>query len=113
MPALMDEISGIEDQIQAARTLLYGDNIKSKLDIGAPPTPSGRMGWISYEQKHSTSNITDTHRSSFAIAKEEFKPILKALNDLAVNEVMALEKKLEDADAPYTPGRAIRMMKGY
>ncbi len=111
IPALMDEISGIEDQIKAANTLLYGDNIKSKLDIGAPPAPAGRMGWISYEQKHSTSDVTETHKFSFGIAKEEFKPILDTLMNIATTAIPALEEKLEKADAPYTPGRAIQMLR--
>jgi len=79
MPELMGDISAIDDQIKAARTLLYGDDLKSKLDMGAPPTPAGRMGWITYEQKYSTSDVTKTHRDSYAIAKEEFAPILKQL----------------------------------
>ncbi len=112
MPELMSDISAIEDKIKAASTLLYGDNLKSKLDIDAPPTPAGRMGWITYEQKHSTSDVTKTHRDSYAIAKEEFAPILDILTAIATNDILALEKKLESADAPYTPGRAIQMMRG-
>lgn len=111
MPALMDEISEIETQIKDANTQLYGDNIKSKLDIDAPPTPAVRMGWISYEQKHSTSDVTQTHISSFTIAKEEFGPILDMLMKIATETIPALEEKLEKADAPYTPGRAIQMMR--
>lgn len=112
MPELMGDISAIDDQIKAARTLLYGDDLKSKLDMGAPPTPAGRMGWITYEQKYSTSDVTKTHRDSYAIAKEEFAPILTMLNKIATTSIPALEKKLENADAPYTPGRAIQMMRG-
>jgi len=112
MPELMADISAIDDQIKAARTLLYGDDLKSKLDMGAPPTPAGRMGWITYEQKYSTSDVTKTHRDSYAIAKEEFAPILTMLNKIATTSIPALEKKLENADAPYTPGRAIQMMRG-
>ena len=93
--------------------MLYGDNIKSKLDIGAPPTPAGRIGWITYEQKHSTADVTKTHRDSYAIAKEEFAPILDLLTEIATKDVPALESKLENADAPYTPGRAIQMMRGH
>lgn len=112
LPELMDEITAIENRIKEANVSLYGDPIKSKLDIGAPPTPAGRLGWIVYEQKHSTADPTETHKSSLAIAKEEFAPILKLLTDIATVAIPALEEKLENADAPYTPGRAIKMMRG-
>jgi photosystem II stability/assembly factor-like uncharacterized protein len=112
LPELMGEIESIENRIKEANVLLNGDPIKSKLDMGAPPTPAGRMGWIVYEQKHSTSDPTETHKNSFAIAKEEFAPILDLLTNIATVAIPALEEKLENADAPYTPGRAIKMMRG-
>lgn len=112
MPALMEEINAIEKEINDAQSLLYGDNEKSKLDIDAPPTPAGRMGWITYEQKYSTSDVTKTHRDSYEIAKEEFAPIMEKLTTIATVSIPQLEQKLEEADAPYTPGRAIQMMRG-
>lgn len=113
MPELMDDISAIENSIRDANVALYGDPIMSKLDMGAPPTPATRLGWIVYEQRHSTSDPTETHKSSFAIAKEEFGPILDKLTQIATEAIPALETKLENADAPYTPGRAINMMRGH
>ena len=112
MPDLMDEMAAIEDKMNDANVALYGDPIKSKLDIGAPPTPATRVGWIVYEQRYSTSDPTQTHINSLAIAKEEFAPILSALTEIATVDIPALEAKLEGADAPYTPGRAIQMMRG-
>ena len=112
LPDLMNDISTIEDKIKVANEALNGDPLKSKLDIDAPPTSTGRLGWILYEQRHSTSDPTQTHKNSLAIAKEDFAPILDMLTEIATRDIPALEKKLEDADAPYTPGRAIRMMNG-
>ncbi|MEM9547878.1 MAG: glycosyl hydrolase [Bacteroidota bacterium] len=112
LPSLMQEVSDIETQLNNANTALYGDQIKSKLDMGAPPSPASRIGWIVYEQRHSTSDPTETHKSSLAIAKVEFAPILVRLTEIATVAIPALEQKLENADAPYTPGRAIQMMRG-
>ncbi|MEE9438261.1 MAG: glycosyl hydrolase [Saprospiraceae bacterium] len=111
-PKLLAEINSINTRIKDATTLLNGDAIKSKLDIDEPPTPATRLGWIAYEQKHSTADPTQTHINSFKIAKEEFLPILKILKDIAMKAIPALEQKLENADAPYTPGRAIQMLRG-
>jgi len=47
---------------------------------------------------------------SYKIAKEEFEPMLQQLKDLVNKDLETLEQELEDADAPYTPGRAIRMI---
>ncbi|MEM6765286.1 MAG: glycosyl hydrolase [Bacteroidota bacterium] len=112
MGDLVAEANGISTKITSLKRQLNGNRVKSRLDIEEPPTPAGRIGWISYEQKYSTSSPTKTHMDSFAIAEEEFQPILIALKKLANEDMEALEKKLEDADAPYTPGRAIKMMQG-
>ncbi len=101
----------IENELKNIRKSLYGDPLNSLLDLDAIPSPTQRMGWIGYEQKYSSSTPTETHRMSFAIAKEEFEPILKALQKLASEDVERLEKMLEEADAPYTPGRALKMMQ--
>jgi len=101
----------LNKKVKDLRRKLYGDNIKTKLDIDQPPTPAGRIGWINYEQGKSTADPTETHRMSFDIAKEEFEPLLNELRNLINVDLEDLENKLEDADAPYTPGRAIKMIE--
>jgi len=108
---LLKDYYSLDTKLEDLSTKMYGDRIKSKLDIDQPPTPSGRIGWIDYEQKHSTSEPTKTHMESLKIAKEEFKPMLEELQKLAMEDLEDLEKKLEEADAPYTPGRAIKMIQ--
>ena len=107
---LFQDYNAINTEIRNLRRELYGDNIKTRLDIDQPPTPSGRVGWIEYEQKNSTSAPTGTHRMSLDIAKEEFQPILEKVKKLATVDIEKLEQKLEDMGAPYTPGRAIKMI---
>jgi len=110
MDDLLKDYYALDLKIKDIRTSLNGDNIKTRLDIDQVPSPSGRLGWIEYEQKYSTSTPTETHKMSFALAKEEFVPILDQIKALIKNDLEALEQKLEDADAPYTPGRAIKMI---
>jgi len=112
MEDLVNDYYKINDNLKEVNTLLYGDRLKSKLDMGQKPSPATRVGWIQYEQSYSTSNPTGTHRMSLDIAKEEFMPIVKRLQKIADIDIQNLEKKLEAADAPYTPGRAIKMMQG-
>ncbi len=107
---LSNDYNMIDRKMKDIRTRLYGDSYKSKLDIDQIPSPATRVGWISYEQGSSTSAPTKTHMESLAIAKEEFAPILSDLKDLIKNDLYNLEKKLEEADAPYTPGRSIQLL---
>ena len=111
--ALYDNYQSIETKARGLSKKLNGDSNKTKLDIGEPPTPATRIGWIEYEQKYSTSAPTKTHMDSYAIAKEEFRPILDKIRQLVLVDIKALEKKLEDADAPYTPGREVRLERGF
>jgi len=107
---LMSAYYNLDLEIAEASRMMYGDDIKSRLDIDQVPTPARRLGWIGYEQKYSTSAPTGTHRQSLAIAKEEFVPIMNRIKKLANEDLQKLEQKLEDMDAPYTPGRAIKMI---
>ena len=109
-PELLNEYNNIQNKIRIISQDLNGDPHKSKLDIDQKVTPANRIGWIEYEQGSSTADPTRTHMDSYAIAKEEFEPILLALKNLVSQELEKLEQKLEDADAPYTPGRAIKMI---
>ena len=64
-----------DSKIKSINTRLYGNSLKSKLDIVETPTAYSRLMSILYEQKYSTSSPTITHLESFEIAKEEFAPL--------------------------------------
>ncbi len=107
---LFAEYYALNSKSRALRKALYGDGLKTRLDIDQVPTPATRIGWIEYEQKNTTSDPTGTHRMSYQIALEEFEPILDDLKKLIKVDLENIENKLEEADAPYTPGRAIKMI---
>ena len=108
---LINDYNSINMIMKEIRRALNGDNIKTRLDIDQIPTPSSRIGWIEYEQRSTTSAPTETHRMSFAIAKEEFEPIVEKVKRIATVDIVKLEQKLEDMGAPYTPGRAVMMIE--
>ena len=99
-----DSTDEIKENSKLIGVMFYGDNVKRRLDIQQTPTPSSRVGIIASEQKYSTSSPTETHISSFDIAKEEFQPIKTKL-DLLVEMVKKFEDKMKLLGAPYTPGR--------
>lgn len=107
MTELMDKIYSAENKLKAVQMSLFGDRLKSRLDMSTKPSVMSRIGSLQYEQSSSTAAPTQTHRDVYSIAKEEFEPVLKQVKDLAENVMPALQTALEDAGAPYTPGRKI------
>ena len=98
----------IENKLQAIGIDLYGDSVKRSLDISQPQTPANRIGIISYEQKYSTSAPTETHKSSFAIAKRQISAIKKRVEAVYNVDIKQLEQRLIDSGAAYTPGRGYK-----
>lgn len=82
---------------------LNWDGVASTLDQDMPPTVGGRMGMLVYQLFSSTSDPTQTNRDSYAIAAEEFEPILAQIKDLVEGDLKRLHQGLKDIGAPYTP----------
>ena len=97
----------MRNEIRNINQSLYGDRVKGRLDIDQPASPASRIGSITYEQKYSTAAPTKTHLDTYKIAKEEFTAIQQQVEQLYKNKVVTLERKLKQAGAPYTPGRAL------
>ncbi|MDC1534890.1 hypothetical protein N8383_01395 [Flavobacteriaceae bacterium] len=106
-----DELSKLilntDYKIKSINTRMYGNSVKSKLDIEEKPTAYSRLMSILYEQKYSTSSPTTTHLESFEIAKEEFTPLYDEVQYLLKNDIKLIEDKLKILNAPYTPGRLL------
>ena len=103
--SLATSVKAIEDQLNDVQLAMYGDPVKRRLDIDQPPSPSSRLGSIGWQQKYSTATPTQTHRDSYAIAKDEIKVIKATMERIFNQDIKTLEQKLIDAGAPYTPGR--------
>ena len=101
------EVSTIEAKLKNLRVAMYGDPVKSELDIDQPISPMGRLGIIVGEQKYSTSAPTKTHTDSYTIAKSEIGIIKQNLETLYNVDIKQLEEQLVKVGAPYTPGRGM------
>jgi len=99
------ELLRIENALNTIQVDMYGDPIKSQLDIRQPPSPASRLGTINYEQKYSTATPTQTHRESYEIAKDEVTRIKARLQRIFNEDIKQMEQKLINSGAPYTPGR--------
>ena len=105
-----DEVNEIKNNIREVRLVLNGDRVARTLDIDQPPSVSGRIGWLMYEQFYSTAAPTKTHRDSYAIAKEEFEPIVGQVAEIQ-KDLTQLQEKLKEGGAPYIPGRKVEVGK--
>lgn len=106
--SLFKQALAIEDALKDIRLELYGDPIKSSLDMDQKQSPATRLGIIGFEQKYSTAQPTQTHRDSYAIAKSQITAIKQKMEQLSKVQMKQLEEQLIQAGAPYTPGRGLR-----
>ncbi|WP_339816282.1 glycosyl hydrolase [uncultured Imperialibacter sp.] len=100
---LMADYEALNKQLADIKTMLNRDGVASELDKEVPPTVASRLGAIAYEQMHSTSEPTQTHKDQLAIAKEEFGPIYSSVSQLINDDLKRLQEKLQNQHAPYIP----------
>lgn len=110
-PELKQAIKGAKDKLYQIRKEFYGDNIASRLDKGSEFSIASRVGWMTGEMWGSTSAPTQTQREALKLADEAFQPLLNRIKQVRDQDLKTIEQKLEDAGAPYTPGRNIEYGK--
>jgi hypothetical protein len=105
--ALMAEIDGMQVRLDAIQIEFRGDRILSRLDRPVPPSISGRLRTITGELWNTTSAPTGTQREQYRFAGEAFERVLPELRALVEEDIPAFEARLDDAGAPWTPGRRV------
>jgi hypothetical protein len=99
------DIEGLEKNLRSLQDKMFGDNIYRQLDLDSPPSIRSRMFNAIFSGYSSTSDPTTTMKEQLQIASDEFEVALATLKTLVSTDIVGLEKKLEAAGAPYTPGR--------
>jgi photosystem II stability/assembly factor-like uncharacterized protein len=104
-PSLAATLFTLEDRLRNLSERLSGDPVVSRYN---EPTPSSITDLVSrvVEGQWSTSAApTKTQRDSYANAADAFAPLLADLRKLIETDLADVEKQLESAGAPWTPGR--------
>ncbi len=104
---LFEHIKNIKGKLKSIERRLLGDRSVSKLEIETPPSVARRVQWVQYGLYNSTSDPTQSQAEAYKIALNEFSPLMKELNELKEQDIQQLEKALEAAGAPWTPGRVL------
>src|SRR5205814_692128 len=104
-PKLRDRVRALEKQNRDILRALRGDVVLRGHNENTPPAIAERVGNIVQAQRLSLSRPTATQREEYAIAGKEFAIELEKLRTLVNVDLKELDKALDLAGAPYTPGR--------
>ncbi len=107
---LTSDLKQVEAKLEKINLAMSGDRLASRVDAPTQPGISSRLRTV-FGVAGSTSAPTQTQRDALKIASEEFKPVLAEIRSLMENDIKNLERKLEAAGAPYTPGRMVELGK--
>lgn len=104
---LMNKARHIGDELDEINFVLNGVSPKaSREEIPPAQVPLNiRLSNISSGFIGNLSAISSTEKNSLAILKEEFPPVLAKLQRIFENDIPALERQLNQVNAPWTPGR--------
>jgi photosystem II stability/assembly factor-like uncharacterized protein len=98
-------VDGIQDRNRAILRVLRGDADLAKRSEQVPTSISERVDGIMEGERFSLARPTQTHLDAYSIAASEFSDQLARLHILVEIDLAKLEKDMEAAGAPWTPGR--------
>ena len=104
---LMSKIENVETQLNNIMWKFNGQQPKASQEenLPAPPSINERLNSIVWVHWRSSSAVTKTQKDVYNVLKDEFPPILEQLKNIYNNELPQIENGLEEAGAPWTPGR--------
>ena len=102
---LQEDASALEKRTNEILRALSGDTAARQRNMNTPPSIGERVGYVVGAQRMSTARPTQTQMNQYTVAAQEFEGVLGQLRQLVEGDLTRLEKQLETAGAPWTPGR--------
>jgi len=102
---LQDDATALDKRTNDILRALSGDNAARQRNINTPPSINDRIGYVVGAQRMSISRPTQTQIAQYNAAATDFETTLNQLRQLIEVDLARLEKQLEAAGAPWTPGR--------
>jgi len=84
---------------------LSGDSAARQRNMNTASSINDRVGYVVGAQRMSTARPTQTQQNQYTAAAQDFEGVLTQLRQLIEVDLARLEKQLESAGAPWTPGR--------
>ena len=104
-PKLREEARSLEKRLAEITRSLRGDSVMRARNEPTPASISERVSSAAGSLRQSTSRPTKTAMESYQIASDELAGEIPKLRRLVETDIRALEKQLDAAGAPPTPGR--------
>ena len=106
-PELSGKLMTLKKELDDILYAFNGKQPKASREENPPAQASinDRLGNIIYAFYASTSAPTSTQKRSYDIIREEFPPLHTRLKKISETDLPQLEKEMEKAGVPYTPGR--------
>jgi photosystem II stability/assembly factor-like uncharacterized protein len=102
---LLSDAAALDKRTNEILRALQGDQALRQRNMNLPPSITERVGDIVGSQRMSTARPTQTQIDQYAAAAQEFETTLNQLRQLIEGDLARLEKQMEAAGAPWTPGR--------
>ena len=102
---LQDDATALDRRTNEILRALSGDTAARQRNINVPPSINDRVGYVVGAQRMSISRPTQTQIAQYNAAALDFENTLNQLRQLIEVDLARLEKQLEAAGAPWTPGR--------
>ncbi len=106
-PEVDGELEALRLEIDALQTELNGNRSKGSLAEPQPAVIGDRLAVADFARQFSTYGPTPTHSRSLEIAEQDLAAFKAKLNRMLTERLPAVERRLLEAGAPWTPGQAI------
>jgi photosystem II stability/assembly factor-like uncharacterized protein len=103
--SLLNDAAALEKRKNEILRALSGDQALRQRNFNLPPSINERVGSVVGAQRMSTARPTQTQIDQYTHAAAEFEGVLSQLRQLIEVDLQKLEKQMEAAGAPWTPGR--------
>ncbi|HXA66054.1 MAG TPA: hypothetical protein VNV82_12925 [Bryobacteraceae bacterium] len=110
-PKLREDAINLEKRLNEINRVLRGDQVLQSRDEPTPESISERVNSAAATMRLTTGRPTKTALESYQIASDELASEIPKLRRLIETDIRALEKQLDAAGAPPTPGRLPELKK--
>ena len=108
---LLNDVRAVKLRLMDLMEQFEGDPTKPQRNEPAAPGISRRVRTMMFGAMGSTEGPTGTHKRQYEIALKQFQKASKELEKIVNIEIPRLNKKLDAANASWTPGRKIPRVK--
>ncbi|MBO6513265.1 MAG: hypothetical protein JJ974_04795 [Phycisphaerales bacterium] len=106
-PDLAQQVRSMLRRVAQMQERVSGNARRAMANDQGPVSISRRLNVVQTGTRYSTHGPTPTHRESFDIARRALDELKSELDRLIQTDLPRLERKLDEAGVPWTPGRTV------